>query len=699
MSSQSAAPIFPFRKPGLEAVCEIFKRAAEHDPDNPVIEDRKNELTDPLRKAGALQNCEFGMILLLAGDWLGDELSAAIAPADPERPIKALVQQTVSRLLSPQQSDQGGGGGLRAFFTGEPYSKRRNNKFAANLDAAMITVAFLMPAVAQYNAELAKLDLDASIATKLPDWAKNVRDAALFVISEGLRYALGCRVVKKDGKFEGFTCDPDSLKERPDDGCLKREDRLFYTWTACETINDLKQWRESFLEKSPPLSAPLPPQAVSEIKSLVGELEAAQNAASVWCEDEFFQEFANLEIKESKALVRDVEKLGGARLSEQQDTDVAELRTCVQHVYHISQYAAIRSLQPEGVKIPEVRVILDKLDNLVTRSIIGTGLDDAEQEVLFKTLTREYSLGKWDGSYNDDAWYPLVVRSLAGLLARTLTDIGERASGPELQALTELVASFTRSLDGHVKNLLSRRPSGGENGPDCKLWSFAADQPYVLYATQRTIFALMKYEEFLRKVSGWKPKPQEGQTKSVTEAVEIVARRLAEHFSPMIAELLPQLGVSVVGDIPVQLPREKWASEVVRKWLTGFTQDFDRYKIAAYLTQQAQNLIYIRLWVEHYQPSQEIMERKGKNAMDQHAILKGEYDSICRMGLSAEMDWTEATLVPVLFDYLFQQFVSRPDASLDSLKREDSTELWKLMQSAIGTLGNISKLDPRANPK
>src|ERR1035441_1106469 len=243
MTALPSPEIAPFRKQALEAVCVMFNRAVEqHGPDEPLIEDRKTLLRPPLPANGALQDCEFGIILLLGREWLGDELSAAIEPSLQEKVVKALVKSAINRVLDPLEIDQGGGGKGKELFTGEPYSEH-SKKYAANLDAAMITVSFLMLAVAQYNGPLAKLGVEDSIRLKLPDWAENLRDAALFVITEGLRYALDCRVVNKD-QFQGFSCDPESRQERPEDGYVSREDRLFYTLTACETINDLINWRE-----------------------------------------------------------------------------------------------------------------------------------------------------------------------------------------------------------------------------------------------------------------------------------------------------------------------------------------------------------------------------------------------------------------------------------------------------------------------
>jgi len=683
MPAQISPEALPFRRQALDAVGVMFARAIEHGADKPSIEDKKNLIEpDPLRNNGTLQNCEFGMMLLLAREWLGEELSAVAPPAPAEQAVLALVQQTAGRLLNPLNSDQGGGGGLRTFFTGEPYSKRRNGKFAANLDAAMISVAFLMLAVARYNDSLAKLPIETEL--ELPEWVKNLRDAALFVVADGLRYAVACKVTSK-GQFQGFSCDPDSQRERPEDGMLTRDDRLFYTWTACETINDLKQWRETYLGAKTPLSAALPPQAVADIQSLADQLEVNLDEAAAWCKSEFFEEFSRLDIKEPKSLVRDIEKLKGKKPSAAQEAEVAELKACVQHVYLISQYAAIRSLQPGAVDMQEVRVILDKLDNLVSRSIIGTGLDDAEDNDLFKTLTREYSIGKSSGIYSDDAWYPLVVRSLAGLLARTLVDIGQRASAAELPALKELVASFTRSLDGHVKNLVSRRPKGGENGIDVKLWSFAADQPYVLYATQRTIFALMKYEEFLVEVAKpivWKPEPSPNR-----DPVSVVTQRLAEHFRPMVAELIDQLGMVVADRAQVQLPSEPWAAEVISRWLTALAHDFP--KVVITLEQRANHLIHGR----------DVFESAPLKAPQNTQLLKaGEIHlkRILELGPTGEKLRNVPAAMPagqktkavtiILLEHLFDECFKLPEL-LESKKRPELFELIELLDRKAAEVG------------
>jgi hypothetical protein len=703
----SSLDLARIREPALAAVGVMFNRAIELDPDAPVVEDKKTDLKPPLPSKGALQDSEFGMMLLLALSWLGDDLFATTNRSIFERVVVALVKVSVNRVLDPLEVDEGGGGDHGAFFTGEPYSKHSESiKYSANLDAAMITVIFLALAVKEFNDSLIAADHGIQ-NSKLRVWGTSLRDAALFVILEGLKYAMECRVIN-NGKFLGFTCDPESNKEHPADGFLKREDRLFFTWTACETINDLIEWRDSYLNKS--LVGELP-QVAAELNSLITDLEVTLRQSAEWCEAEFLEEFGRLEAKDPKELVKEVNLLKGKRLTDQQRFDIAELATCVQHVYQLSQYAAIRSLVPKSVSLEEVRTILDKIDLLVTRSIIGSRLDESDQRDLFLTLTRKYSLGKW-GSYSDDAWYPLVVRSLSGLLSRTLRDIGERSSKSQVLALT---LTFERTLEGHVNNLIDRRPGGGVNDPDSALWSFAAGQPYVFYATQRTIFALMKYEEFLLEVDQFKIDIFEEEAPDVPDSKgdlpTKLARKLGEDFlKPLILKLLDQIPRSEGGELLLPsgnsngetLPEEPWAKEVVRNWLVTFTEDFQKSQIAAELSQRTSELIRIKKYVDGYTPSPNLPPRKKENAESQFKVLQAEYESICKSDqvgpkLSQLTTWEEGVLKTILFEYLFRNYIERPVSSFEALlDKEFLPELWRLIQEAKGTQENISKVDPMA---
>lgn len=690
----SEPDLTPIRKQVLQAVKVIFDRSIARNPDAPEIRDNK----DDLPASGNLQDCEFGMILLIVHEWLRDDsleddFFADIPPSDFGRAIIALVSRVVDRVLRRQQPDEGGEGNEKVtFFIGEPYTrykkdpKDRTFRFSANLDAAMITLAFLAPAVEQFNEELAFPYNREGL--ELPSWVQSLRDAALFVILDGLKYALDCRVIN-NGKFRGFTSDPHSNLESPEDGGIESDnDRLFFTWTTCETINDLKLWRDSYLNKR---FTTMPPEPlVTEAKSLIKDLDAALLQSAEWCELHFLPQFQQFTIPETRDLIREVTQLGDRKL-EDKTRQVDQMELSVQHVYHLSQYAAIRSLAPERVSLEEVSTIADKLDRLVSTSIMGSQLDASTNENLFRTLTRRYSLGTSNPmGYTDDAWYPLVVRSLSGLLSRSLTEIGKRFVRSEVLKLTQ---TFQRSLENHVGNLLARRARIDDDG-DGQLWSFAEGQPYVLYATQRTIFALIQYATFLRAVDEFQKLPDLDRREE--ELSMMFARRFSDFFKPVIKELIAQATpppVVVVAppapthDLP--LPEEAWAAPAIGEWLKSFTEDFKQSQVAHNLSQRAQTLLFIKKWVDGYQPSSQLDDRASTNVQQQHDKLKEEFAKIeAQLG-----GWDEEKLTARLFGYLFRHYMQRPASPIENLLDDDSTELWKLIQDTEAIQESISNAD------
>ncbi|HJQ25461.1 MAG TPA: hypothetical protein VKA60_16190 [Blastocatellia bacterium] len=681
----------PIRKLAADAIEEMFKRAVQNDPADPDIQDAKDEVKDnKLLPNGPLQDCEFGMALLLVRDWLGEGFFASVERDKFAKAIPALVERTVKRLLLRNQSDRGGGGEHAAFFTGEPYTEyARGKNFSANLDAAMITLAFLAPAVTQLNEQLAGLDHNLQPnEVALPDWVKNLRDAALYVILDGLNYAKQCRVVH-DKTFLGFTCDPESNAQNPKDGGLSNdEDRLFFTWTACETINDMIVWRDGYLMAQ--LPTPPPAQAVTRLTELINDLRGTLLDAAQWCQGCFLERFEAFEPRETKEIVREVERLRvGAALEREQSDRVKAMAGSVQHVYHLSQYAAIRSLVPERITPKEVRTLIEKLDPLVTKFILLSGLDDAEHAALYRSLTREYSLGSSNQEpYKDDAWYPLVVRSLSGLLSRTLNDIGTQVSRSEALALT---LTFQRSLESHVKNMIERRPKGGESGPDGRLWSFAADQPYVLYATLRTIFALIKYEEFLVAVDKFQ-REEPDAAKKEEELAMILGRQFADYFRPAIKEMVAQFSLVAVeprtvpsaGRLDIALPDEPWAADALYSLLAHLVEDFKRSRVAQILPQRAQQLILARDTAVN-NPTTEGMPRTLQ-------AVKNRVDEILKFPQAGEQlakleTWDARAVTGVLFENLLEEYFKHPNRSFSDLLNpldplNTPAELLKLIEKA-----------------
>jgi len=703
------------RKQALDAITVMFERAVKDYPNSVQVTDQKEEVENTtLSASGPLQDCEFGMALLLVADWLEDEFfeSSGIAEEKFEWAIKTLVESTVVRLLKPDLKNEGGRGSHVSFFTGEPYTQHsRGKKYSANLDAAMIATAFLMLAVERLNEQLANIHLPPIKDVPLPEWVQNQRDVALFIITEGLEYALQCRVTP-NGKFLGFTCDPESNQSRPADGGLESDvDRLFFTWTACETINDVLNWRTEYLELH---SSTLPAPAVLRLNDLINDLKGTLSDAAKWCSEVFFEQFRNLTVEDPTELIEEIRPLGkdGVPSPAQQEA-IDRLKVNIQHVYHISQYAAVRSLVPSSVTIEEVRTISDKLDVLVKQSILGSTLDEAVNPKLFTTLTREYKLGRSNNDpYVDDAWYPLVMRSLSGLLSRTLDDFrAQIGTNFSQQQVLEVIASFRRSLAEHFRNLIRRRPTGGAAGPDGKLWSYLSGQPYVLYATQRTIFALMKYDAFLKAVDLFQAQQKEETDSSDGDLSSKLARRFAEtYFKPIISELLLEIPRSADGQLilPVNsngqdlpMPNEQWAKDVIRTWMGKFTTDFESSKVKSNLAEKANWLTLIRECVEKYEPSKDLPPRKRNGVDENFQKLKEEYNKICNLKVGEELlkqpKWGDDELTPILFDYLFRNCVQRATGSIEELSK-NSTDLWKLIKDAIDIRDNLKNLDPTGVP-
>jgi hypothetical protein len=382
----------------------------------------------------------------------------------------------------------------------------------------------------------------------------------------------------------------------------------------------------------------------------------------------------------------------------------------------MSQYAAIRSLVPESITLTEVGTIIDRLDSLVSTSILDSRLDEAGHPVLYRTLTRSYSLGISNPeSYKDDAWYPLVVRSLSGLLSRTLGDFGTRFSRQEVLAL---ILTFKKSLQGHVRKMLERRPRDGESGPDGKLWSFAYNQPYVLYATQRTIFALNKYEEFLLAVDRFE-KEIPGDEKLEDDFSLMVAKQFVEFFRPAIKELIKQMpsgspdgaSVAVQETSDGDLPPQSWAASTVREWLQSMKKDFVKAQVANNIEQQVLTLKQIKQKADTYTaPSADlsVTQRFGKNLLGE---LNDAVNNILDFKDAGQKDpekrevgkrlkqsnWQDDELRKILFDYLFQNYLQRSARSFTALlKPESASELWKLIDEARNKLNSIRNLDTTA---
>jgi hypothetical protein len=364
-------------------------------------------------------------------------------------------------------------------------------------------------------------------------------------------------------------------------------------------------------------------------------------------------------------------------LPKEQEALIENVEAYVQHVFHMSQYAAIRSLWPTQVTIDEVADLCDRLDLLVTGDILGSNLDASKQATLFLTLTRAYRLGKRVPetlTYDDDAYYPLVVRSMAALLTRTMDRLVEHASRSEI---SDVVVTFRRVLRIHHKNLIGRRPANVE---DKDLWSFTAGQPYILYATQRTIFALLAYAAFLEKMDDWdKPESNamlEGEVRNVLSRAlmdNIFGKAIKEIASLAMTQSSGRRGQfeNAVG----LLPRADWAALALRQWLEKLTSDFDTEEFADYLTAQAEALL-----VEYRWASTAKAPEADKKLPRQLAALKSSFETLLtRYGLSDNIKATTEDLLP----HMFRDLLDGPAQTVAQWKNE-RPEWFVVMQTARG---------------
>ena len=663
------------------ALGEMFTRACK----DGVVRDRKDKLNPPRTTEGIVQDCEFGMILLHGRAWLRERNALPESLSHDENVqsfVVKLVEKTATTLFNVREVDKGGESHDLLHFKGAPYTQiGRADAYSANLDSAMLVLGFLAPALKEYHAELENVTATAKF--KPAQWIKSLRDAALFICNAGIEYAEKSQV-KLHG-FAGFSCDPNSTLTDNSVPYLEPEDRLFFTWTATETIHDLVEWLKDF----DAIAQGSPPDIIAEIRRGVQKLEGTLNAAANWCKTEFFLgRFRSLQAVDVAAIVTEIELLKGGRLKKEQADRVEAVKHYVQHVYHISQYAAIRSLAPSQLKLDEVRDICDRLHNLVMEDILKSKLDISEQQLLFKTLTRTYKLGLGiTDFYEDDAYYPLVVRSISGFLSRTIDQLGKSASRAEI---TILVAEFKRVLRDHYKNLIERRPHPYDPG-DGKLWSFAAAQPYILYATQRTLFALLCYASFLEKMDRFEQQVDSDDVleASITEA--LTQRLVKDLLDPAIKEIVKlskEQAASQVPQLPQTdlLPAQDWAAVSVRRWLEKLVHDFDSLKIADHLLQRADALVVCYQWLLNCAlPNDKTRTEENKL----HELQSEFQKQMSECGLLNGQTLRPADLLPHLFDDLFTTFVVAHVNSLEKWKEGPNTQAPKarwtvLLKDAVG---------------
>jgi hypothetical protein len=698
----------------LKAVNELLRRAWL-DATEPTILDRKDD--DAALCKGLVQDCEFGLMVLVARKELDPRrLTGELADAGRVKALTlALVRRTVDTVTDISNLSFSGGGelvGSPVFFSGQPYTGATTMMgdeptFSANLDSAMLTIAFLAIALAEFDADLSALDPPPNRDLKARG-VRNLRDAALLVCHEGLLYATKCRVREQD-HFLGYTCDPTSNLPGSPPGILDDYDRLFFTWTTCETVHELAGWLAYLktveeTESSPPF--------LPEIKNLLVSLMSDLKEASLWCRRTFLKEFGSLTPPPVARVVQDFNRLGAKRPDADLDKDCDTVARYVTNVYHLSQYAAVRSIEPVDISLDEARGVVNQLDTLVGQHILSSGLDAASHQRLFRTLSRTYSLGKSNESlYKDDAYFPLVVRSLSGLLNRTMTTLGKTATREEILGL---VLEFRRSLKARYENLVDRRPERHEPGDDY-LWSFVAGKPYVLYATQRTIYSLLEYAKFLEVADEYERlAPKALAAEAVAEEIrDLLARSLAEvligpvvhKFVENVASLrspvqVPAAALPTVQPPVLPLPEPEWTHPALLNWLVELKEAFehDQKQVEEFVEQKADALMNFQ--------SRLLGETENAATAKVLRTMRGNKENLLKLlpelGALDGQGWNRSSVMPALFHYIVRRHMKAGKAG-KSLKTalqadpKDESDLWAEIERASDSISTLDRqLDKKA---
>jgi hypothetical protein len=357
------------------------------------------------------------------------------------------------------------------------------------------------------------------------------------------------------------------------------------------------------------------------------------------------------------------------------------------YVFTISHYAAIRSIRSEDLSVAEVRGVANSLDSVVRIQILDSGLDRSRNDQLIWALTRIYKLGSISKvEYPDDAYYPLVVRSLAGLLSRTLQDLRE---GEDETSIRSLVDFFHDALHFHCNRMLERRPSDDE---DKDLWSYAVgtyvDSEYVLYATQRTLFSLIEYLEFLAEVE----RAQLVTRSSATSTAEIEGRLvdlLAKNFARqlMSTEVTNLLATIGPGN---SLPDNRWVKGVLSEWSGAAKSYFDGEKFKPEVLDYATRLIRIwEIWseVEGKEPASGNKRRyeNTENALQRIFKLDGLGKRLRE--LYDSKSWNREEVAATLAAHALRQMLPEPQTILDA----KSFPVWKEIETLSKAAEKLSE--------
>lgn len=640
-----------------------------------ALENNKHVLDQKEPAEGPVQDSEFGMILLMGRKWLRklDKLEGTLANEDNVADISLeLLRRTSERILGLRFAEEDKReDNKQVYFSGSPYATivGKIPKSYDNVDAAALILSFLCVVSEEYWETIASQPHGFGEAVPAA-LGKTLLEATVYLIQEGIGYLTRCADIDSETELcLGWTCRPGfTIKEG------QERDRLFFTWTVSETIEDLKEWEG--MKKLQQFSA----EVAQTIENGINDLLRLRDEAAQSCD----HEFSNLlQVRGKRKDVRELMKTN----------DVDTIREYVQNVYHLSQFGAILSLSPKLLSLEKIDNICDALDYIVNRQIIGSTLDavpKAENPKLFRSLTREYQIGDIGIGYYDDAYYPLVVRAISALLYRSI-DTLSTAPNVTKQQIRTLLDKNEKNLLSHVENLTDRHPKKLEEGDEF-LWSFARDSEYVFYATERTIFALMHYGDFLEAAHKFRTSMEEGPPKEIEEAVrQVLANKFVELFEPCAKEIAKQMSGRYEGSGPRIAELDQlapWVRNVFGAWLQKLIGEFVRTKIDQQVDKVLANWLFV---VNRVEKLPRPLSRGKKSLADKHLkSLHDAYDRVLKLdGIGPKLreithQEQKDELKSAVFEYLFDYFLS---AQCDSRSwnwesMEKRNELLSFVKSA-----------------
>jgi hypothetical protein len=253
--------------------------------------------------------------------------------------------------------------------------------------------------------------------------------------------------------------------------------------------------------------------------------------------------------------------------------------------------------------------------------------------------------------------------------------------------------------------MINRRPQDADaEAGDEYLWSVAKKRPFVLYATQRTIFALLAYKDFLSEMEAFEadtPPARPSAASPEEELRDLLARSLANNLlAPVIEGFVRQARTLLTAPASSSLesdhgkvlqslfPKDEWSHHLLRDWLSRFAKEFDT-QLGASLMADADCLIELRDSLRTAVQT----GVTGKLTDDMQKVMEALLKVEKLKSLYDENRWEEELIAKALLEYLLQQFLPL-DGTLRTRMRE--IPLWKTIHTARTRIESYNqKLDTK----